>query len=103
MPETAPLFAQSLLIGLSIAAPVGTIGLLWMATTVYSGLRFALNAVFGVEKARGTLHGLAFDLGMIALSAVSFLVSVGLTAAIEYLRRVQTAVFPAAPGICQAR
>jgi membrane protein len=78
---------------------VGTIGLLWMATTVFSGLRFALNTVFGGAKPRGALHGFAFDLGMIALSAAAFLVSVGLTAVIEYFRRVQTAVFPAAPGI----
>ena len=78
---------------------VGTIGLLWMATAVYSGLRFALNTIFGVAKQRGALHGLAFDLGMIVLSAAAFLVSFGLTAFIEYLRRVQTAVFPAAPGI----
>jgi len=78
---------------------IGTVGLLWMATAVFSGLRFALNNVFGVARGRGPLHGLAFDLGMIALSAVAFLASVGLTAAIEYLRRVQTALFPAAPGI----
>lgn len=78
---------------------IGTIGLLWIATAVFSGLRYALNAVFGVEKQRGTLHGLAFDLGMILLSAIAFLASVGLTASIEYLRRVQTEIFPAAPGI----
>jgi membrane protein len=78
---------------------VGTVSLLWIATAVFSGLRFALNAVFGGAKPRGALHGLAFDLGMIALSCLAFLLSVGLTAAIEYLRRVQTALFPAAPGI----
>jgi len=78
---------------------VGTVALLWIATSLFSGLRFALNAVYRVPTQRGTLHGLAFDLGMVALSAATFLVSVGLTAAIEYLRRVQTAIFPAAPGI----
>lgn len=78
---------------------VGTIGLLWVATAVFSGLRYALNIIFGVASRRGTLHGLAFDLGMIALSGVAFLASIGLTAVIEYLRRVQTTVFPAAPGI----
>jgi membrane protein len=78
---------------------VGTVGLLWMAVAVFSGLRYALNAIFEVPTPRGTLRGLAFDVGMIFLSGASFLASVGLTAAIEYLRRVQTAVFPAAPGI----
>jgi len=78
---------------------VGTLGLLWIATSVFSGLRFALNAIFNVPKPHSTLHGLVFDLGMIALSVAAFFVSIGLTAAIEYLRRVQTEIFPAAPGI----
>ena len=78
---------------------VGTISLLWIGTSVFSGLRTALDAIFEVPKPRGTLRGLALDLGMIALSGFTFLASVGLTAAIEYLRRVQSAILPAAPGI----
>lgn len=78
---------------------VGTVGLLWMATAVFSGLRYALNAIFGKAPPHGTLRGLAVDLGMIALAAATFLTSFGLTAAIEYVRRVQTKLFPAAPGI----
>lgn len=78
---------------------VGTVGLLWMAAAVFSGLRHALNAIFEVPTPRGTLRGFAFDIGMIVLSGASFLASVGLTGVIEYLRRVQSAVFPAAPGI----
>ena len=38
---------------------VGTIGLLWIATTVFGWLRIALNTIFGVPKARGTLRGFA--------------------------------------------
>jgi len=78
---------------------VATVGLVWMATAVFGGLRYALNAIFGVAKPRGTLHGLAFDLGMIVLAAATFIASFGLTGAIEYLRRVQTRLFPAAPGL----
>ena len=78
---------------------VGTVGLLWMATAVFSGLRYALNAIFGKARPHGTLRGLAVDLGMIALAAATFIVSFGLTGAIEYLRRVQTRLLPAAPGI----
>jgi membrane protein len=78
---------------------VGTIGLLWMATTVFSWLRMALDTIFAVPEPHGTLRGFAVDLGMIVLSAASFLVSVGLTAAIEYLQRAQSAIFPAAPGL----
>jgi membrane protein len=36
---------------------------------------------------------------MLALSGAAFMVSVGLTAAIEYLRRTQSALFPATPGL----
>jgi membrane protein len=78
---------------------VGTVGLLWMATAVFSGLRYALNAIFGKAQPHGALRGLAVDLGMIALAAATFLTSFGLTAAIEYVRRVQTKFLPAAPGI----
>jgi len=78
---------------------VGTIGLLWIATAVFSWLRMALDTIFAVPEPHGTLRGFAVDLGMIVLSAASFLVSVGLTAAIEYLQRAQSAIFPAAPGL----
>ena len=77
---------------------VGTVGLLWIATTVFGWLRIALNAIFGVTVHRGTLRGLLVDLGMVALSGAAFMVSIGLTAAFEYLRRTQSALFPAMPG-----
>jgi len=78
---------------------VGTIGLLWMATTVFSWLRMALDTIFDVPKPHGTLLGLGVDLAMILLSTATFLASVGLTAAIEYLQRARAAIFPAAPGL----
>lgn len=77
---------------------VGTVGLLWIATTVFGWLRVALNTIFGVTRPRGTLRGLALDVGMLFLSGASFAVSVGLTAAVEYLRRTQAALFPSLPG-----
>jgi membrane protein len=78
---------------------VGTIGLLWMATTVFSWLRVALNTIFNVPAPHGILRGLAVDFVMIVLSTATFVASVGLTAAIEYLQRVRAAIFPAAPGL----
>lgn len=78
---------------------VGTIGLLWIATTVFGWLRVALDTIFGVPKARGTLRGLGLDLVMIVLSGAAFLVSVGLTAVFEYLRRLPSPRFPAATGL----
>lgn len=77
---------------------VGTIGLLWVATTIFGWLRIALNTIFGVPKARGALHGLGLDLLMIVLCGASFLVSVGLTAFFEYLRRLPSPLDPAATG-----
>ena len=78
---------------------VGTIGLLWIATTVFGWLRVALNTIFGVAEHHGTLRGMLVDLGMVALSGAAFTVSVGLTVVVEYLRRTQSALFPAAPGL----
>ena len=77
---------------------VGTVVLLWLATTVFSWLRIALNTIFGVPKARGTLHGIGFDLLMIVLCGASFLFSAGMTATIEYLRRMPSPLFPALTG-----
>lgn len=78
---------------------VGTIGLLWIATTVFGWLRMAMSTIFGVPtKARGTLRGLGLDLVMIVLSGAAFLGSVGLTAVFEYLRRLPYPRSFAAPG-----
>lgn len=74
---------------------LGTIGLLWVATTVFGWLRVAMNTIFDVPKSRGTLRGLGLDLAMILVSAGSFLLSVGLTAAYEFLRRAKYPLFPA--------
>jgi len=77
---------------------VGTIGLIWIAMTIFGWLRIALNTIFGVPKARGTLRGLGLDLVMIMLSGSAFLVSVGLTAFFEYLRRLGSPLLSAASG-----
>jgi len=77
---------------------VGTIGLLWIATTLFGWLRIALNDIFGVSEPKGTVRGLLQDLGMIVLSGAAFFVSVGLTAFVEYLQRMRSALFPAATG-----
>ncbi len=77
---------------------LGTVGLLWLATTVFGWLRIALNTIFDVPKARGTLRGLGLDLVMITLCGVTFLISVALTVAFEYLRRQPHPLFPAATG-----
>ncbi|HWR97240.1 MAG TPA: YihY/virulence factor BrkB family protein [Candidatus Methanoperedens sp.] len=78
---------------------VGTIGLLWVARTVFGSLRTALSTIFGVPKTtRGILRGLGLDLVMILLCGASFLASVALTAVFEYLRRLPSAPFGATTG-----
>jgi membrane protein len=77
---------------------VGTVALVWIATTVFGWLRIALNTIFGVPKARGALHGMGFDFLMIVLCGASFLLSVGLTGAIEYLRRMPAPLLPVLTG-----
>jgi membrane protein len=77
---------------------IGTVGLVWLASTVFSWLRIALNTIFDVPKARGTFRGLVFDLGMMVLCGGLFLFSVGLTAVVEYLRRHSSPLFPALTG-----
>jgi membrane protein len=72
---------------------VGTLGLLWIATALFGSLRMALNAIYDVPRARGALHGMAFDLAMIVLSTAAFLASIVVTAVIEYLRHAP-AFFP---------
>jgi membrane protein len=74
---------------------VGTIGLLWIATTLFGWLRTALDTILGAHKPHGTLKGLAFDVGMVVLSGLAFLVSFGLTAVVEYLRRRPVKLLPA--------
>jgi membrane protein len=74
---------------------VGTIGLLWIATTLFASLRTALDDILGVHKPHGLLKGLAFDVVMVALSGAAFLLSFGLTAIVEYLRRRPTRLLPA--------
>lgn len=73
---------------------VGTVALLWLSTSVFGGLRISLNTIFEVPKARGTLHGFGFDLIMMVLCGCAFLLSVGLTAVFEYLRRRPSPLFP---------
>lgn len=77
---------------------IGTIGLLWLATTVFGWLRIALNTIFGVSKPRGTLRGLGLDLVMIVLCGTAFLISIGMTATIEYLRHTPSPLFPVVTG-----
>lgn len=54
-----------------VTGTLGVVGLVVFATPLFALMRTAMNAAFRVERARGLVHGFAFDLG--ALAAVGLL------------------------------
>ena len=69
-----------------IVGILGIGGLLWTSTWVFSSLRIALNRIFQVEKARGIVKGKAIDLLMIFLAGIALLMSMTLTSAVTFLQ-----------------
>jgi membrane protein len=63
-----------------VSSLIGTVTLLLFASQLFAATRFVLNRIFGT-KGRGFFHGVLFDLWMILVLTLLFLVSVGLTAA----------------------
>jgi len=69
-----------------IVGILGIGGLLWTSTWVFSSLRTALNAIFQLEEGRGIVKGKAIDLLMIFLAGIALLMSMTLTSAITFLQ-----------------
>jgi membrane protein len=69
-----------------IVGILGIGGLLWTSTWVFSSLRIALNRIFQVEEGRGIVKGKAIDLLMIFLAGIALLMSMILTSAITFLQ-----------------
>ena len=67
MDKTSLLFAQSLLIGLSIAAPVGQIGVLAIQRTLQQGPRSGLATGLGAAFA-DAVYGAIGAFGVVALT-----------------------------------
>lgn len=70
-----------------VSSLVGTLILVFFATQLFAATRLVLNRVFQ-HKGRGLIHGMLFDLGMILLLTVGFLVSIGVTAAFAWVRAI---------------
>lgn len=70
-----------------VSSVVGTLVLLLFASQLFSATRLVLNRVFQ-HKGRSLIHGMLFDLWMILLLGVLFLVSVGLTVAFAWVRGI---------------
>jgi membrane protein len=69
-----------------IVGILGIAGLLWTSTWVFSSLRTALNVIFQVEEGRGIVKGKAIDLLMIFLAGIALFMSMTLTSAITFLQ-----------------
>ena len=65
---------------------LGMVGLIWTSTWVFSSLRTAFNMIFRVPKDQSPIRGKMIDLFMIILAEALFLVSMGLTYAITFVR-----------------
>ena len=70
-----------------VSSLVGTLILLFFASQLFAATRLVLNRVFQ-HKGRGLIHGMLFDVGMILLLTVGFLVSIGVTGAFAWVRGI---------------
>ena len=70
-----------------VSSLVGTVILLLFASQLFAATRLVLNRVFGA-KGHTFIHGVLFDVGMILLLTLLFFVTVGITAALAWMRGV---------------
>ncbi len=69
----------------TVSGVLGTAILLLFATQVFAATRLVLNRIFGAP-ARGFVHGIFFDLGMILLLTLLFFATVAVTAGFAWAR-----------------
>jgi len=79
----------------TVSGVLGTAILLLFATQVFAATRLVLNRIFGTP-ARGFVHGVLFDLGMILLLTVLFFAAVAVTAGFAWAR---SSLRPARAGL----
>lgn len=65
---------------------IGLLGLVWVATGVVSSVRTVLNTVFEVPETRSIIAGKLFDVVMVFVLGVFFVLSIGFTAAFAVLQ-----------------
>ncbi|HEY8367887.1 MAG TPA: YihY/virulence factor BrkB family protein [Thermodesulfobacteriota bacterium] len=58
---------------------IGLLGLIWLATGVVSSIRTVLNTVFEVQETRSLVAGKIFDVVMVFVLGIFFLLSIGFT------------------------
>lgn len=65
---------------------VGTAIFLLFASQLFAALRLVLNRILGIPKGRGFLHGALFDLWMLLLLTLLFLLTMGVTAVFAWTK-----------------
>ncbi len=65
---------------------IGLLGLIWVATGVVSSIRTVLNTVFEVPETRSLIAGKMFDVVMVFVLGVFFLLSIGFTTVFAVLQ-----------------
>jgi membrane protein len=65
---------------------IGLLGLIWVATGVVSSIRTVLNTVFEVPETRSLVAGKMFDVVMVFVLGVFFLLSIGFTTVFAVLQ-----------------
>lgn len=70
-----------------VSGLLGTAGLLLFATQLFAATRLVLNRILGTGG-RGFLRGVLFDVGMVVLLTVLFVVAIGVTATFAWLGRL---------------
>lgn len=69
-----------------ITGLLGTGIFLLFASQLFAAVRLVLNRVLGVQKGRGFLHGVAFDLWTLLLVTLFFLLTMGVTAVFAWMK-----------------
>ena len=77
---------HSIVTARGVSGVLGTLTLLLFTSQLFAALRLVLNRVLGAGKGRGYIRGMVLDLGMIIVSNLLFLATIGVTAAIAWLK-----------------
>jgi membrane protein len=62
---------------------VGSLVFIWIATRLVGTLRTALREIFDFPHGRGIIHGKLFDILMVVVGGLLFVVNIGITVAME--------------------
>ena len=80
---------------------VGILGLMWVSTTVFGGIRKGINAVWGISKPRAYFHERFIDISFTMGAGLLLLAPLAVTVIIAILSGLDTATATADPTFMQ--